>query len=138
MKNIANNRKIKIFIIVVTAILLTSALFLIKIYTKTSYDEFVDLYDDAMAKIMKAIDIDNIKETLLAQENIQRIELLKKEFVSIEEKVPKDKKTEYLFMKNRFLELEKAKSQVEKWDSLKIFHQIQILDYLLRHQVMYD
>lgn len=136
MKNIANYRKN--FFIVVTAIFLISALFFIKINTKSSYNKFVEQHNDTMAKIMKSIDIDNIKETLLAQDNVQRIELLKKEFESIEEKVPKDKKTEYLVMKNRFIELETAKSQVEKWDSLKPFHQMQILDYLLRRQVMYD
>ncbi|MCT4596553.1 MAG: hypothetical protein N4A50_01570 [Vallitalea sp.] len=132
------SKKVKLFYSILIIIIITSSITIAISNRKTNFDKFVEQYERSIAKIMKSIDIDNIKETLLTKENDKIMSHLKEELEEIQDYVPEKRKSEYLYMRMKYSNLEKTMNIVKDWDNIETFQQMQMITDLISQQVMYE
>jgi hypothetical protein len=132
------SKKVKLFYSILIIIIITSSITIAISNRKTNFDKFVEQYERSIAKIMKSIDIDNIKETLLIKENDKIMRELKEELEEIQDYVPEKRKSEYLYMRMKYSNLEKTMNIVKDWDNIETFQRMQIITDLISQQVRYE
>jgi hypothetical protein len=132
------SKKVKLLYSILIITIIASSITIAISNRKTNFDKFVEQYEMSIAKIMKSIDINNIKETLLTKENDKIMSHLKEELEEIQDYVPEKRKAEYLYMKRKYSNLEKTMNIVKDWNNIKTFQQMQIITDLISQQVIYE